>query len=526
LKMQQAMAPLHNICHYMNMKMDVPTRMSHSRGLLEEGRRQLQAAHEQVHEQGQPFASHAGPKTWCKNCKNSGFDDLGKPCLSCSAGTSAHSENRWLAYETDLLDIHCANVNFAYPEFSGGGAWILDSCSFSIPQGRLVMVTGPRSGGKGTLLQLLASVLTSSDRDCHPSLVHVPPHLRVLHVGNHPIIMPDLSLFDNLCFGPSDGPDEDPQRIFQLCRRLGVSEDIMQLIEDEAPTVPKKTNSRRSEGAAPALNGIGSCTNSMCGTPSSCISRRHFTSPINEGSVMAHSDKCLLHLARALVMNPDVLVMHKPLEHFDDQQAWHVLGILREFVDYRGLELSPDSSGSPNLPRTCIFSASTTRFSEVSDLILHVGNGKVQEVSQSALSLLREYSRELFSSLDYDGDGKVQREEFSKAINLAPWAATIVGVPEEWIDAKCEDKIAEQLGKIFDEIDRNLSGEIDLDELVAFFHRKADSNLPRMMRALAAKQCQSNVEEFEADPMKWRIPKVAREASNSLKLRCSVACLP
>jgi len=36
----------------MNMKMDVPTKMSHSRGLLEEGRRQLQAAHGKVHEQG------------------------------------------------------------------------------------------------------------------------------------------------------------------------------------------------------------------------------------------------------------------------------------------------------------------------------------------------------------------------------------------------------------------------------------------------------------------------------------------
>ena len=46
-----------------------------------------------------------------------------------------------------------------------------------------------------------------------------------------------------------------------------------------------------------------------------------------------------MHLARALVANPEVLVMQKPTSHFDLRHGHLVTGGLRAYVDERGLEL-------------------------------------------------------------------------------------------------------------------------------------------------------------------------------------------
>merc|ERR1719191_534815 len=53
----------------------------------------------------------------------------------------------------------------------------------------------------------------------------------------------------------------------------------------------------------------------------------------NNGALMPHTDRCLLHLARALVMNPEILVVHKPVMNFDRFHAKRILTLLREFVD-------------------------------------------------------------------------------------------------------------------------------------------------------------------------------------------------
>ena len=52
-------------------------------------------------------------------------------------------------------------------------------------------------------------------------------------------------------------------------------------------------------------------------------------------------------------MNPEVLVVHKPLAHFDSQQANLVAEVLREFVDQRGVG-QPFEELHMRRPRTCI----------------------------------------------------------------------------------------------------------------------------------------------------------------------------
>merc|ERR1712046_509579 len=63
-----------------------------------------------------------------------------------------------------------------------------------------------------------------------------------------------------------------------------------------------------------------------------------------------------LALARAFVMNPEVLMMHKPLEPFDEEDKDKILGLLRSFVDDRGLAL-PDWERRLRRPRTLFFTS-------------------------------------------------------------------------------------------------------------------------------------------------------------------------
>ena len=72
---------------------------------------------------------------------------------------------------------------------------MLESVTFTVMQGHMAVVLGPHRQGKNTLLKLIAGLLSPTH-----GTIFIPTHLRVLHVGQEPIMM-ELSLMDNLCFG-------------------------------------------------------------------------------------------------------------------------------------------------------------------------------------------------------------------------------------------------------------------------------------------------------------------------------------
>ena len=71
-------------------------------------------------------------------------------------------------------------------------------------------------------------------------------------------------------------------------------------------------------------------------------------------SQLSYTDRARINLARALITNPEVLVVHKPALFFDDGDAKLVLDLLREHVDERGLEL-PKEGKRHRRPRTVFF---------------------------------------------------------------------------------------------------------------------------------------------------------------------------
>jgi len=90
---------------------------------------------------------------------------------------------------------------------------------------------------------------------------------------------------------------------------------------------------------------------------------------------LSHSEKIKVGLARALIMNPEVMIMHHPLSFFDHFQKKLVLDALREFVDLRGVMKAEDKR-TLRRPRTCIFSLQGTEdvveYANVADVVLHI----------------------------------------------------------------------------------------------------------------------------------------------------------
>merc|ERR1711869_3576 len=80
------------------------------------------------------------------------------------------------------------------------------------------------------------------------------------------------------------------------------------------------------------------------------------------GSTLSAADRKLLHLARALLADPDVLVVHKPGIYFDTDMQPVIWKALRAFVDDSGVDSTRHTAlGASLRPRTCIFSTSEHR---------------------------------------------------------------------------------------------------------------------------------------------------------------------
>eukprot|EP00404_Azadinium_spinosum_P027879 CAMPEP_0180668386 /NCGR_PEP_ID=MMETSP1037_2-20121125/62899_1 /TAXON_ID=632150 /ORGANISM="Azadinium spinosum, Strain 3D9" /LENGTH=531 /DNA_ID=CAMNT_0022697115 /DNA_START=145 /DNA_END=1736 /DNA_ORIENTATION=+ len=166
------------------------------------------------------------------------------------------------------------------------GPWSLD-----VMQGSLVAIVGRRSEGKSTLLKILGGVLLPVG-----GTYFTPPHLRMFYVPAEPLFIHG-TLRDNLTFGlqSDDTKDGDLQRIIAVCSRLGLSKRMISHLTDDSVE--------------------------------------------NWSSVLSMSEKVLLQLARALIANPEVLILAKPAMPFTDAEALEVLSALRAFVDDRGVDL-------------------------------------------------------------------------------------------------------------------------------------------------------------------------------------------
>lgn len=209
----------------------------------------------------------------------------------------------------DEMPILLTDVSFTFE----GGRELFRSVHAEVSQGKIVVVSGAHSSGKATLLRLLAHDVFPSSGD-----VFVPSHLRVLQVSAHAELM-ERSLLENLTLGLLDPPKpSDVQRVCDILECLGV-EQLSRQVEEEYG------GERGSEDSASWMNSL------------------------------TMADVNLLGIARAVVMNPEVMVLHKPLMLFQKETKAQVADMLREHVANRGFKVDP-LTAFHRRPRTVILS--------------------------------------------------------------------------------------------------------------------------------------------------------------------------
>lgn len=212
--------------------------------------------------------------------------------------------------------------------------------SLVLEQGHFVSVIGPGGSGKTTLLKAVGgAVLPNMDRTAG---FFIPSHLRVLHVGTEPSFFHG-TLRANLAFGVGEGdPDGSAGRVCAICRRLGLPEGVVRFVASEEQ--------------------------------------------LAWGEVVSLTQRHLLCIARALVANPDVLVMHKPTLAFDERTSVKVLGLLKDFVVRRGVE---QEAGTWNRrrPRTCIITSSKMHGVEIADQVFHISSdGGIRQLDKAEVT--------------------------------------------------------------------------------------------------------------------------------------------
>jgi len=282
-------------------------------------------------------------------------------------------------FRTDLIPIRLENIGLTL----NNGHQLFQNINLAVPQGKLVALTGLAGSGKSRLLNMLAG-------DVEPSFgrVLVPSHLRFLLVTHQVFVMATTPL-QNLFFGdPSAVAEfEERHRMFWILDKLKMS-NVRNLAEQEISLL------QEAYGLDDEISqhgcGCGPCHEEESlpadvwmpedGSRAAIEIRRKLAGWRNS---LSFQEKAKLHVARALIMNPEVLILEKPLMNLDEAESELVMTVLREFVSNRGVCM-PSSSRELRRPRTCFFTAERPTTTSV-DAVWEFENGRCVELSAEEL---------------------------------------------------------------------------------------------------------------------------------------------
>ena len=214
----------------------------------------------------------------------------------------------------------------------------LEGIEFELEQGKMVAVIGPPSQGKATILRLLAGQIfpdLSIQADGSVPQLFVPPHLRVVQIQENPMVLgPEESIFDNLIFGVKQSPNMDLAALETRARA------IMEKLDFNKVLLEKRFMEKGFLGV--------------------------------DGARITRGDRQLIALGRAFVMNPEVIIAHKPTALLDDLHTTKVLEMFREFTDKRGVFMPENEPLIRRRKRTAIFTAKSASVASLSHVVYKV----------------------------------------------------------------------------------------------------------------------------------------------------------
>eukprot|EP00931_Biecheleriopsis_adriatica_P064469 TRINITY_DN39244_c0_g1_i1.p1 TRINITY_DN39244_c0_g1~~TRINITY_DN39244_c0_g1_i1.p1 ORF type:complete len:897 (+),score=130.49 TRINITY_DN39244_c0_g1_i1:40-2691(+) len=263
-------------------------------------------------------------------------------------------------YRTDLIPIKLENVGYL---IKPKGDWLFGSINLSTPQGYLVAVTGRHGSGKTKLMKILCGEVLPT-----VGSVFMPSHLRCLMVS-HQVSILKSSPLQNLLFGcacTADDDDAKEERVLEILDRLRMTK-TLELVKLEFSILHQDSDDEEDD-----IFQVCCCQcTCTCGRPGRATSFPRKSFFPKEGSARAeriaesldswqdalsYQECAKLHIARALVTNPEILVLEKPLLNFDSEEADIVMQAVSDHVRDRGLCLDP-AGKNERRPRTCFYSA-------------------------------------------------------------------------------------------------------------------------------------------------------------------------
>jgi len=242
-----------------------------------------------------------------------------------------------VAFRSDTIALKVVDMNFSLVRLNFQGV------NLSVQQGKLTAIVGPHASGKSTFLKLLAHVLFPSKGS-----IFIPTHLRILHVSQEPILM-NMSAWQNLLFGVPKDVAVDAKRIEEILSRLKMTK-TLELVSNELAT---STRGSLSDVQITFADDV----------PSS-----------SWHDVLTYTEKVKIHLARALIMNPEVLVLQRPLHHFESTLATLILDIMRRHVEEKGLAMPQGNAARHRRPRTCFYTPETVEQAKRADVIWQISS--------------------------------------------------------------------------------------------------------------------------------------------------------
>jgi len=255
-------------------------------------------------------------------------------------------------FAVDLVSIEILNLTYRFDQRP-----ILRNVNASFPQGRLYAFVGPPHQGKSTLLKLMGGVLLPNETS--NGSIFVPPHLRVLHLSQDTFFL-GTTLLKNLVFNTSMEKVGGLERIRKICELLNFPPSLLAHLQDAQE--PSQMTARSE------------------------VFRQWVSS-------LSYTDFARINLARAFIMNPECLVLHKPALAFDDSEARAIIKLLRLHVDERGLDL-PEEKRHFRRNRTVFFTAASMDAIEHADMIYEVStkHGTLPISKEQAVRNLQSWS--------------------------------------------------------------------------------------------------------------------------------------
>jgi len=248
-------------------------------------------------------------------------------------------------FPTDLIKFDFNDVGFAVD-----GEPILQDINLSVAQGGVVAIIGQHGHGRQTFLKLIAHEIFPTDGE-----ICIPTHLRLLCVSQEIQIL-ESSLILNLTLGHHTTPDvAHIEHVANVLEKL----EAWKLLKKVRETLMSITRSDSEESDEDTV--CGDCCRAEDNVPDDDVE-------IVRLDAISYSEKAKLHLARAFLVNPEVLVLQRPLIHFSHPNQKDVLDLIHEHVRNRGIGLPPETAHLRR-PRTVFISVESKEQAKGADVI-------------------------------------------------------------------------------------------------------------------------------------------------------------